>query len=326
MRKRLWIPEGSKSPSKIIELPPIRVQGFYYVDLLDANSGEVKQHLEFPNLITDAGLDLIGTGTKLDTAIGTLAVGEGGSTPSVSDTALDNEIASTTFDGGVADSDSTQTSPLEFSARKRTRIFLATEANGNLTELGWKFGTVLVNRSLFKDANGDTTTVFKTDKDVLQVKYEYRIFAPLFDVTGSITIGPPSSGSTVYTIRPQNVNQSDGWLALLDDMGDYSDPFAKVHQSSTFGSRTANNDPSPSDEESTSSFSSYTSGAFSRDMNYRWTPPDGNFGSGINLVTWNPWHSSGINAIWQMHLSQSINKTVDNRLDLTFRQNWSRLT
>ncbi len=87
-RKRLWIPESDKIPVHHIELPPVQIGGYYYVYLIDAETGEVKRELEFPNLITDSGLDFIGQGTSLDTIYTTLAVGTSNTTPTVSDTAL----------------------------------------------------------------------------------------------------------------------------------------------------------------------------------------------------------------------------------------------
>ncbi len=285
----------------------------------------MKQHLEFPNLITDAGLDLIGTGTALDALYTTLAVGTDGSTPNVSDAALGAEVASSTDDGGNDDLDSTESSPLEYAFRRRTRIFSEASANEPLRELGWKVGGVLANRALFKDLNGNPTKVEKTTNDLLRVVYEYRVFAPLYDVTGSIVIGPPACGSIEYFIRPQNVNQNNGWPNLLDNMGSYYLPEARAHQSAVIGSRTGNNDPAPDESETTSSFATYVTGTFFRDMSYRWSFPDANFTGGVNLITWHPWNTSSDLMIWQMFLTQSIDKTINVRLDLTFRQRWDRV-
>ncbi len=324
MRKRIWIPEPQVPKKEIVELPPIKLGGYFYVDLIDAKTGEVKQHLEFPNLITDKGLDFIGQGTSLDTIYTTLAVGTGSTAPAVSDTALEALVASTTSNGGFSDSDATSASP-EFSFRKRTRVFLEGVATANLTELGWLFGGVAANRKLFKDLAGNPTTIEKTKEDILQIVYEYRIFAPLNDVTGTIAGGDMATSSIAYTIRPQNVNQSNGWPNLLDNMGDYSLPEARVHETSVLGSRTGDNDPSPQASESTSSFAPYVDGTFLRDMEYTWNPPDGNFGSQVGLITWHPWFTSGDLLLWQMHLSQSIEKGADNKVDITFRQRWTRV-
>ena len=324
-RNRIWIPEATSPVTEsIVELPPIGIGGYFYVDLIDAKSGEIKQHLEFPNLITDAGLDLIGTGVKLNVVYNELAVGTGTSTPAVTDTALDAQVDSTTSDNGIADADGTVSTPREYAFRRRTRVFLEGEANADLTELGWKVGSTLANRALFKDLAGNSTTVFKTDNDLLQISYEYRIFAPTVDLSGSFDLGI-GSGSTSYMLRPQNVGQADGWGALRTDMGDFTSPFAKVHETAQLGSRTGNNDPSPSAEESSNTFLTYTSSNFFRDMEYEWTYSDAVFGSGIGLITWNPWFSSGNKAIWQMFLSSSLEKTNTNKFTIRFRQRWDRV-
>ena len=92
------------------------------------------------------------------------------------------------------------------------------------------------------------------------------------------------------------------------------------------GSRTGNNNPSPQDSESTSSFAPYVAGTFFRDMEYTWNPSDGNFASQIGLITWNPWNTTSDLMVWQMHLSQSIEKEVNNKIDITFRQRWTRVS
>lgn len=325
-RNRLWIPESERAPLQtMVDLPTIHIGGKYYVDLIDAESGNVKQHLEFSNLITDAGLNFIGTGTTLDSIYTTLAVGIDNTAPSASDVTLGNKIGDTTNSDGQPDVDGFETTPVEFAFRRRIRQFAQSEAIGDLRELGWEVGGVIANRALFKDVNGNPTTVIKTSRDILRIIYEYRIFAPLNDVLG-IFVFAPGSASISYTIRPMNVNVTLGWVKLLDDMGRYSDVEAKVHESNTFVGRTQANAPNPNASESSSSFVEYVPGTFFRDTTYNWNFSAANFGSQINLVTWAAWpdlFSSGL-MHWQMHLSSSIEKTASTRLEITARQRWAR--
>lgn len=320
-RKRLWIPESGKIPIHHIELPPVRIGGYYYVYLIDAETSEVKRELEFPNLITDAGLDIIGNGTSLDTIYSTLVVGIGSAIPAVSDTVLENEIGSTTNSDGQSDVDGFEISPVEFAFRRRTRQFGQSEVNGNLRELGWTIDGVVANRTLFKDVNGNPTTVIKTDRDLLKIVYEYRVFAPLNDVTGTFTF-TLSSASVAYTIRPQSVTRPNGWNSFLSSMGSNASE-ARVHESNAFTDRTVNNDPSPKTSEDSSSLSPYVDGTFFRDIEYSWGFTDANFGSQINLVTWSNWNTTG-ELTWQMHLSSSIEKNVNNRMVMGFRHRWTR--
>ena len=323
-RQRVWIPESLRPPMQpIIDMPSIQLDGYYYVDLIDAKTGEVKQHLEFSNLITDAGLNFIGSGTPLNSIYNLLSVGTSNTTPTVSDVALGGKIASSSNGDGQADTDGFQTSPVEFAFRRRIRVFLEEEANGNLRELGWEFGGVIANRTLFKDLKGNPTTVIKTNLDILKVVYEYRVFAPLNDVTGTFSFAP-GSASVGYTIRPQNVGTANGWGNLVDNMGSYSTPEARVHEANDFLDRTLDNNPSPQASEDTSSFGGYTAGTFFKDMEYQWNFATANFGSNVNLVTWNPWNSAADDMVWQMHLSSSIEKNINTRLNLIFRQRWTR--
>ena len=320
-RKRLWIPESRPIPVVDIELPPIRIGGYYYVYLIDAETGEVKRELQFSNLITDAGLDLIGNGNSLNNIYTTLAVGTDNTTPTISDTTLGNEIASTANSDGQADFDGFETSPVEFAFRRRIRQFGQGQAIGNLTELGWKVGGVVANRTLFRDEENNVTTIIKTDRDLLKIVYEYRIFAPLDDVTGTFLF-TPSSASIAYTIRSQNVNSVNGWRSLLTNMGAITTE-CRVHESNNFVGRTVDNNPNPRASEDSSSFVPYINGTFFKDTEYNYVFATGNFGSQINLVTWSPWVTTS-ELMWQMHLSSSIEKDVNNRMAISFRQRWTR--
>ena len=62
MRQRIWIPESFDHKTQVPEISigfTIGVGGYFVVDLLDAESGRIKEHYEFPNLITDLGLDAV---------------------------------------------------------------------------------------------------------------------------------------------------------------------------------------------------------------------------------------------------------------------------
>ena len=248
-------------------------------------------------------------------------MGTDNTTPTISDTALGNEIASTTNADGQSDEDGFEIAPVEFAFRRRTRQFGQFEANGQLRELGWLVGGVLANRTLFKDAEDNPTTIIKTKRDILKIVYEYRVFAPLNDVTGTFVF-TDGSASVAYTVRPQNVISDNGWNSLLDFMGATGFE-ARVHESNDFTDRTIDNNPSPRDSSDSSSFPPYVDGTFFRDIEHFWGFIDGNFGSNINLVTWNNWATTS-ELLWQMHLSSSIEKSINNRLAMSFRHRWTR--
>ncbi len=316
----------------LIELPRICIEGTFDIQKVDIETGEVTQHLRFPNIITDYGLDKIGEGKTLEYLITTMSVTSNTTPPSPSDGYLDYVLNTTDDDGGIAELIAANTSP-EYSYRRIHRVFqprggTATYADIGFTEqpAGPGEGNPLywITRTLIKDPQGNPVTLEHYPTEYLRVYYEYKLYAPQSDITGSVRFGPPASSSFVYTIRPQNIGGSDGWLDLLKSMGDWSNFSAKTHEDANLGSRTGNNDPSPQEAHTSSSLSLYSTGNFYRDTTFFWTFSDSNFTSGVGLITWNPWWQSGDNMIWQMHMSESINKTANNRLEVVFRQYWGR--
>lgn len=321
MRTRIWLPE----PNPVIKLPPVGLEGHFVVDVIHAETGEVKQHLEFKNLLTDGLMNGLGNNTLfISGAFAFLDVGTGTATPQTTDTSLQSSLGlRTNFSAGVPEVTLNNTSP-EYTYRRITRIFTEAQVNGNLTELGfWSAGSggVLTNRSLFKDSAGNPTTVLKTASDILRVQYEYRLYAPLFDVTDVISIG---GVTTTYTIRPQRVQDLSGWSILLDNFGLWT-PYSRVHDSNTLQVRTGQNDATPNDDAS-SSLAPYSAGTFYRDLTITVAPSIGNYASGFGLFTYNPFRVSLLlPTLWQLQLSPRVQKTIDQQFSITLRQTWSRL-
>lgn len=219
-RRRIFAPERflTRPPAihtianREVELPPCRteIEGRFTVELIDARTGLVKRHLEFRNLITDAGLEAIGT-NALSTLCNYLAVGTGSTAPAVTDTALVSELFRTTNNGGFGDTGGVDTTNF-FAWIRRTRQFNEAEANGNLTELGFfrdATGGTMFNRQLFRDSNGVATTITKTSFDKLRVTYEWRLYA---DTTKPVqTINVTGVGNVDVTTSVVNFT-TYGWF------------------------------------------------------------------------------------------------------------------
>lgn len=321
MRTRIWLPESTP----VLQFPPIGIAGHFIVDVIDAESGEIKQHLDFPNLLTDGLMNALGNGSlRLETAFTHLDVGSGSSTPQFTDTSLQASLGTrTNFAGGVPDVTLNNTTP-EYTYRRITRVFTESQVNGNLTELGfWSAasGGTLTNRSLFKDSAGNPTTVIKTPSDILRVQYEYRLYAPQFDVSDVISVaGTP----TTYTIRPQRVQNLAGWSILLDEFGRWN-PYSRVHNSNDLQLRTGINDATPNDDAS-SSLAPYTNNTFYRDLTITVTPTVGNYVDGFGLFTYNPFRQVvSYPTLWQVQLLPRVVKTSGQQFQLTIRQSWSRV-
>lgn len=140
-------------------------------------SNPTKETPFFKNLVLNSGLARLSVGS----AIGRVCVGSGNSIPVVTQTSLDNFIASTTLTQG-ADTFGGQgsTNPIYYWAR-RTYRFREGVAAGNLSEIGIGWGDVdLFNRALIKDTNGNPTTITVLSDEYLDVVVELRVYPTNF--------------------------------------------------------------------------------------------------------------------------------------------------
>lgn len=317
----------------------MRLSGYYDVKLIDASTQQVKSHLQFSNIITDAGLNAIGAGLYGSglsaSGLQFIAVGSGSTTPQITDTSLVSEITRTSADGGFAQEVGSNASP-EYSFLKVTRVFTTAQANGNLRELGFLSSTsVLFSRSLFKDSLGNPTVITKTAQDILQITYEIRISGPATDVTGTFDYAP--LGSSTYTIRPQGINLSNQWNNALVRMGVWTSSsnvlIARASNSTFFNIRTGLNTPATDAASSaaptTITVASYTAGTFYRDVTYVWRPSDGNLTGGLATFVFSPWELTGAGDLsrylYQMSFSPALPKTIIRRFELTLRFSWTRV-
>lgn len=141
---------------------------------------------EFDNLITDIGLNRLGTGN----AATWLQVGSGNATPLVSNTALANRIAGTSTVGLNTWVNPAGSAPY-FGTQRRRFDFAIGAAAGNLSEVGvgWATSGSLFSRALILDAFGDPTSITVLADEILQVTYDCRLYAPVGDTNFDLTIG-----------------------------------------------------------------------------------------------------------------------------------------
>ena len=333
MRNRLWIPETHQESRP----PTIHtgLSGYFHVQLINAETGLIKQELRFKNRLTNGCLDGIGSGLfsiGLTVGFNALAVGTGNSTPLVTNTSLDNELVRTTSDGGIADVVGSNSSP-EYAFVRRTRVFTTAQANGNLRELGFftsPSGGTLMNRSLFRDSAGNPTTIVKTSQDILVVIYEWRLSAPQNDQTGSLLYFNNTESSN-WILRPQGVNQSTHWVIAPLSMGDWidnDDELAYFSNSTFFNTRTGINTPAGSAGDITSvTPQTYIPGTYQRDVNYQLGILDGNLSGGISLFVFTPWTLNQLDRryLYQMSFDPPLLKNNVRQIDFTIRYTWDRV-
>lgn len=230
------------------------------------------------NLITDAGLDYLGTSTA--DLLGYCRLGTSNTTPANSDTQLGAQVGYSNTNGA---SDVTGFSTdSSYAYRRVTRRFGAGVVDGvNLAEVGMGPGSSnsLFSRALLKDTNGDPTTITLDEDEILDVIYELRLYANLTPVTGTYDI---DGVSTTVTITPI------GWGGNAWAPGNIGYGAVFGVSSSSPGIRQV---ASPTEDYTsaassgnfigTGTWGSYTPGTYSRQQQISFSLSQGNFATGI---------------------------------------------
>ncbi len=307
------------------------LKGFFTVELIEAKTGRVKRRLEFQNLMTDAGLNALGSGTQLETLINSyMAVGTGSTIPANGDTALVTEVGPSSTNrsnsnGGIAEVFGSGPS-FAYWYRRITRNFSETQANGNLTELGL-FTTVTAGtmfaRQLFKDALGSATTITKTNIDQLRVTYELRVYSPVGDTTVSpVTI---SGSNYSVTTRAVGINTDRNWgydgtafglMYLFRNLAITGSCMA----SDVLLSATATHAGIVSFDPSSTTRSVYVPGDFYIDLTLVWDPGAANPVGGIGSV----FISLANGKSFQQAFTPKLPKDNTKRLTIVNRVSWGR--
>lgn len=276
------------------------------------------------NLITDGGLDRLGTGVCCTHC----SVGTGNTAPANTDAALVAFHAST----------STITSTLNSAAgaapyygeMQLTYVFAQGAVVGNMAEVGvgWAAG----GGSLFSRALiSPTITVLALE--VLTVIYMVRKYAPTADVTGSVTIAGVARTFTLRAANATSGNTAEGWggLLLSTSGGANAGGVALRNEASRTGiaygaAATLGAVTGIPVGASSSNFSggsatngAYVSGSYQKDGTLVAGISEVNTPGGIGAVV--VFHSCGA---YQCSFSPVIEKDNTKTMSLTFRFSWAR--
>ena len=176
--------------------------------------GSVRETREFPNIITNWGLDAFGYATA--EVLRCVTLGTDTTAPDATQTTLLAPGCSSTVTGhnsppgtpgnttGVSGS-----SPY-YGWMRVSRRFNQGVATGTWTEIGIGETAVsnVFSRALILDGFGVPTSLTVLAIEILDVEYEVRFYAPASDVVSTIAI----SGVTHdYTLRACNVNAVGAW-------------------------------------------------------------------------------------------------------------------
>jgi hypothetical protein len=284
----------------------------------------------FPNIITDVGLDLIGTSSGW---FDRCQVGTGNSTPAAGNTALDTLLAtSSNRTDRTGSSNNTADRYCEATVVYR---FSAGSATGNVSEIGMLLnsGSVLFSRALILDGGGSPTTITVLSDEALDCTYQVRMYPPLTDATGSFLI---NTDSYDFVLRAAEVDQWDllggGLSASVGFMGGYVNTTSNANlypSTSTLGTVTGS--PTGTSAGHTNGANqSYSPGSLIRDFSYTWgmsVAPSG----GAAACRFNCGQQPGASSVepsqlFQLSFDPVIPKDGTNTLVLNFRHAWARRT
>ncbi len=271
----------------------------------------------FPNLITDVGLNRIGSGSYVNAC----HVGTDNTAPNVLDTTLGGYVAGTTT--VQASAYGAQSTAPYYGWLTTTFRFAEGAAAGNLAEVGAASaaanggGTVLFSRALILDEFGSPTTVTVLSDEVLDVSYELRIYPDLVDKTGTITI--TGSGTHDYVARPSIITSGSRWGYILNRVASFtlfSGPITVYN--GAIGATTS----SPSGTAYSNApvgNAAYVNNSLEKQGSVSFGLNAGNLAGGIMSAKW----ETSVGA-FQCDFDPPIPKDSTKTLTLTFKVNWAR--
>ena len=286
----------------------------------------------FPNLITDTGLDSVAT---VNSWKAYCHVGTGTLAPATSDTALQTPVASTAARSNVVNTNAgapsyyTQSSvdyTFPVGAGTYTEVGVSNKAHTDGAQL-------LFSRALIVDGGGNPTAITVLADEYLVVTYRIRIYPPLADVTGTISIG---SDIYNYTVRAAQVT-SVLWDRCLEGPGyifqfsGNNGTFARCRcYSGALGAITGS--PGGQIYDGTSggtgaSVNAYVLGSYELSWNIL-TPFSEANGAGyirsIQLFSYSPSGTTRGLQSYQIEFSPTVPKTVNIQLTWTLGVGWNR--
>lgn len=264
----------------------------------------------FDNLITNAGLDRLATGS---TVMSQAVVGSGNTAPANSDTSLAVAVAVTGTVTTTANGSSS--SAPYFGWYRNTYRFSAGVATGTLREIGvgWNYGSGgLFSRALIKDSNGDPTSVVVLADEVVDVTYELRLYAPSSDATFDVDI----SGTTYSCVLRASYVTSSYWVPMRAG-GAMADTYVRAY-SGDIG--TITQQPSGTQNAIDVTWDQYVPGSYELNAVFTAQLTHANFAGGIKSVAF---QSSWLGT-YQCSFTPAIPKDANKVLTLDATISWAR--
>lgn len=323
---RRQLREHLRQSSPQVKTPQIGFSGYFRVDLISAESGIIKKSHEFKNLITDAALN--DTGKSLFAKTRYCAVGTGSTTPTVGDTALVSEV-SRIERTSVLFSNAEQVGTDWRYRYEMTFEFTEAQANGNLTEVGMfdaSVGGGMWSRSLFTDAQGNPTTITKTDQDRLRITYGVIVNIPNTAVDSVVTINGTNYTFSTRAGAPNSYTDVASTF-LFGSLGTYNYSAFEVQGLPAMDQLQGGTSSNASGVSVAT-----TANPFERDITMRFDPAVANFVGGVGSFGFPTYHRSSTSGsrfysvppYFYSSVNPKIPKGDLERLTVTFRVSWGR--
>jgi hypothetical protein len=299
-----------------LAVPMGTVRGFFKMEAVRPDGSRRLLADWFPNLITDVGLNRIGTGSYLNAC----HIGTNNTAPTVGDTALAGFVAgSNTVQASAFGAQST--APY-YGWKTITYRFAASPSDRNLNEVGIATSpvnggsTIMFSRALILDEFGAPSTVTVLTGEILDVTYQLRLYPMLVDVTQTVTI--TGSGSHDIITRASTVT-STLWGGELGAA-------ATIYTGSTNTFQFWNGDigpitgsPSGSQYGKNAGNLAYVNNSLQRDGTAGLGLSEGNLAGGIRALKWRT--SLGV---YQQQFDPVISKNNTKTLTVVVRYSWAR--
>lgn len=333
MRKFRFKPRNELAkPPAIITLPNIHgaLSGRVKWELYDPATDQVVQSGEQSNLILNQGLDLIGVALNTSSWRDFFCVGEGSSTPTVSQTALDTERARSNSSGGFSNvtAYAYDAGTKKYTATLSINRVITFTAGQNfvLTEFGFAAASSgsLSIRELFRDGSNNPTTITDTAGKQLRMTHTLTITltgdwtqAASVTITGVGTVSGIGSFFSVSSTLA-NLFTTVFWPGNSPNMH----LFSAISALPTHGGSTSLTFTGTTTGGSTT-LSSYVSGSYSRKKSRVFSTSTGN-GTVLGVCVLDSGYSSGADTAYLLKLDSGFTKTSTQQLTIDFTVSWGR--
>jgi hypothetical protein len=302
-----------------LRVPRPRMKGWYKIEAEKADGSGRRRLLAdwFPNVITDTGMNYIGTAQAWLRA----HVGTSNTAPATSQSALLGWVAaSNSAQDQVASAGNLDYYGDYYAYSQQTHRFNAGVAAGVLAEVGIgpvNTNTNLFSRALILDGAGAPTTITVLGDEVLDVTYQLQNYADFADgVDGTQSaVAITGVGTRDITLRASNINSSQYWTSFAEAITVQTPSNGLLAYTGSLGAVTGT--PSGTSDSTSCTMNAYSNNSLERSAYGTFGLTKGNFTHKSIVTRWN--YGS-----YQMEFNAGIGKTSSQTLRYDYKIAWGR--